>query len=162
VTELAKLPDRCQTVPSHAEKRDDLLAQVLEKYGNVESRQVCLPNVFRYENVSTFRYVVFSIRPPHAEKILAGKKTIELRRRFADDPGALALIYTTSPTCALTGPTRSAIDCWKLYRAAACVPKGAFEDYFSGRKCSYAIMLAFARPLARPVGLSELREQFAG
>lgn len=119
--------------------------------------------------ISTIRYVVFSIRPPHAEKILAGKKTVELRRRFANDvrPGALALIYTTSPTRALTGLAQirqvqrlTVPELWKHYRSAACIPKGTFEAYFSGRNCGYAIMLAFARPLARPVGLSELREQF--
>ncbi len=168
VTELAQRADIGQTVPSHTEKRDELLAQVLEVCGNVESRQLCLPNVFP-DGVSTLRYVVFSIRPPHAEKILSGKKTVEFRRRFADDvrPGALALIYTTSPTRALTGLAQirhvqrlTVPELWKRYRTAACVSKGAFEAYFCGRNCGYAIMLAFARPFARPVGLTELRERF--
>jgi hypothetical protein len=43
--------------------------------------------------------VVFSIRPPHVENILAGTKTVELRRRFSRTVkvGTRALIYSTTP-----------------------------------------------------------------
>jgi hypothetical protein len=49
--------------------------------------------------------VLFSIRPLHAEKILMGTKTVEVRRRFSHclPPGVRALIYSTSPIQALIG-----------------------------------------------------------
>jgi hypothetical protein len=67
-----------------------------------------LPSILGPKQLPPSRDVIFSIRPPHAEKILDGTKTVELRRRFTGDVrlGTLALIYTTSPTSALTGFAR--------------------------------------------------------
>jgi predicted transcriptional regulator len=131
--------------------------------------QLLLPDILGPEQPPASRDVVFSIRPTHAEKILAGRKTVELRRRFADSikPGTLALIYTTSPTRALTGFARiraverlTLNDLWNVHREAACLDRSDFEAYFSGVDRGYAIMLASAKPLRQPVGLSELRERF--
>jgi predicted transcriptional regulator/DNA-binding XRE family transcriptional regulator len=133
-----------------------------------DGTQLCLPGVLPSKPISG-RDVIFSIRPNHAEKILAGTKTVELRRRFTADvrPGTLALIYTTSPTRALTGFAKisgvqklAVPDLWQQHRVAACLKKGDFEAYFSGLDRGYAIMLSSARPLSRPVGLPELRERF--
>jgi predicted transcriptional regulator len=51
------------------------------------------------------RDFLLSIHPTYVEKIVGGMKTVELRRRFAEDvaPGAILLIYSTSPTQALVG-----------------------------------------------------------
>ncbi len=131
--------------------------------------QLLLPDILGPEQVPASRDVVFSIRPTHAEKILAGRKTVELRRRFTDSikPGSLALIYTTSPTSALTGFARiravqrlNLSDLWETHSEAACLQRSDFEAYFSGVDRGYAIMLGSAKSLPRPVGLSELRERF--
>jgi predicted transcriptional regulator len=132
--------------------------------------QLPLPNILGPEQFRpATRDVVFSIRPIHAEKILDGSKTVELRRRFTDGikPGTLALIYSTSPTSALTGSARiqdvqrlAVPDLWRKHRLGACLQKREFEDYFSGLERGYAIVLTSVRPLARPVGLPELRERF--
>lgn len=115
------------------------------------------------------RDVVFSIKPQYAERILEGVKTIELRRRFPVDvpAGTSALIYTSSPTRALTGVaeiksvyklTPKAI--WLAYAKDACITREDFDDYFTGLEYGYAIRLAHARALRRPVELSELRDRF--
>ena len=82
-------------------------------------------------------------------------------------PGTLALIYTTSPTSALTGFAKiqdveclSLSDLWKKHQFAACLEKNDFETYFSGLDCGYAIVLNSAKALSRPVALPELRERF--
>src|SRR6185312_14831582 len=82
-------------------------------------------------------------------------------------PGTLALIYSTSPTSALTGSAKiKAVQCmklqslWRTHRVAACLDKNDFEAYFAGLERGYAIVLDSARPLDRPVGLTELRERF--
>jgi predicted transcriptional regulator/DNA-binding XRE family transcriptional regulator len=131
--------------------------------------QLWLPNILCPERPSPSRDMILSIRPTHADKILDGSKTVELRRRFTDGvrPGTLALIYTTSPTRALTGCAKidevqrlAVRDIWDRHRIAARLHKRDFEAYFSGLDRGYAIVLSSARPFARPVGLSELRKRF--
>lgn len=132
--------------------------------------QLPLPNILGPTQFApSTRDVIFSIRPAHAEKILDGSKTVELRRRFTSEvrPGTLALIYSTSPTSALTGSARiqevqrlAVTDLWKKHRSGARLQKKEFEDYFSGLDSGYAIVLTSAKPLPRPVSLRELRERF--
>ena len=114
------------------------------------------------------RDVVFSIPPGHANKILSGEKTVELRRRFTEElsPGGLAMIYSTSPTRALTGVAEihdvqklRLNDLWKQHRSNFCVRKDDFEAYFSGLERGYAIVLKAAKPLRRPISLQELRDR---
>jgi predicted transcriptional regulator/DNA-binding XRE family transcriptional regulator len=116
------------------------------------------------------RDVVFSIKPQFAESILEGRKTIELRRRFPVDVpnGTAALIYTSSPTRALTGVAeidgvmRLAPEAiWKAFSADACIAREDFDAYFAGLEEGFAIRLAKARPLRRKVELSELRDRFS-
>jgi predicted transcriptional regulator/DNA-binding Xre family transcriptional regulator len=134
-----------------------------------DDRQMALPTILGPEQLRPSRDVLFSIRPVHAAKILTGSKTVELRRRFANavTPGTLALIYSTSPTSALTGSARiKAVQCtdlttlWKTHRKAACLDRSDFEAYFTGLERGYAIILDSPRPLERPVGLTELRKRF--
>jgi predicted transcriptional regulator len=146
--------------------RDEPIATEEPTDGN----QLSLPNVLGPAQFPpSTRDMIFSIRPVHAQKILDGSKTVELRRRFTDGvkPGTLALIYSTSPTSALTGSARirdvqrlAVPDIWRRHRSGACLRKKEFEDYFSGLHSGYAIVLASAKPLPRPVGLPELRERF--
>jgi predicted transcriptional regulator/transcriptional regulator with XRE-family HTH domain len=131
--------------------------------------QLSLPHILGPAQLPPSQDVIFSIRPVHAEKILDGSKTVELRRRFTDriTPGTLALIYSTGPTSALTGSARikevqrlTVPELWERHSSAVCLHKREFEDYFSGLESGYAIILTSAKPLTRPVGLPELRERF--
>lgn len=140
-----------------------------ESVGGADDEQFCLPSILGPRHFPPTRDVIFSIRPTHAEKILDGTKTVELRRRFTGGirPGTLALIYTTSPTSALTGFARikevqrlAVPDLWTKHCSAACLGKVDFEAYFAGLDKGYAIVLGSAKPLSRPVGLPELRKRF--
>jgi predicted transcriptional regulator/DNA-binding XRE family transcriptional regulator len=131
--------------------------------------QLTLPHILGSPQLPPSRDVILSIRPVHAEKILDGSKTVELRRRFTGGvrPGTIALIYSTSPRSALTGSARikevqrlAVPELWERHCSAACLQKGEFEDYFSGLASGYAIVLASPQPLIRPVGLPELRQRF--
>jgi predicted transcriptional regulator len=110
-----------------------------------DDSQMALPTILGPEQRRPSRDVLFSIRPVHAEKILEGSKTVELRRRFANavTPGTLALIYSTSPTSALTGSAR--------IKAVQCTDLSTLWRTH---------LLESARPLERPVGLTELRKRF--
>ncbi|WBY16699.1 helix-turn-helix domain-containing protein [Erythrobacteraceae bacterium WH01K] len=115
------------------------------------------------------REFIFSVKPRYSQKIETGEKTVELRRRFPKyvPEGTIALIYSTSPTRALTGiaeiegvevGTPSAI--WSEYAERACIGRNDFDTYFSGADCAHAIKLRSARPLRRSLDLTELRERF--
>ncbi len=115
------------------------------------------------------RDVVFSIKPEYAEKIVLGEKTVELRRRFpvAVPAGTVAMIYTTSPTMALTGMaeigsvTKLAKELiWENFSDQACIRRDDFDKYFSGIDAGYVISLNRARRLKRALELKELRERF--
>lgn len=116
------------------------------------------------------RDVVFSIKPQYADPILSGRKTIELRRRFPIDvpKGTAALIYTSSPTRALTGIAeiegvvkQPPEKIWRSFAEEACIAREDFDAYFAGLDHGFAIRLARARPLRRKVELSELRDRFS-
>jgi len=116
------------------------------------------------------RDVVFSIKPQYSEKILDGQKTVELRRRFPMDvpAGTKALIYSTSPTRALTGLAEidevlkgTPASIWKNFAGEACIEKADFDAYFAGAESGFVIKLSHATPLTRPFDLSELRERFS-
>jgi len=133
-----------------------------------DENQLVLP-IVGDDHFPARRDVVLSIKPQFAEPILEGRKTIELRRRFPIDVpnGTRALIYTSSPTRALTGfaniegvvkqPPEAL---WKSFSENACISRDDFDSYFSGSDFGFAIKLTKARHLRRPVELSELRDRF--
>lgn len=184
-----------QTVISRIEKRSDLLLSTIRSYliaigvsldmravletgaiiqldaissGFIEGdtsaeQQLTLPG-FQSEQLN--RDVVFSIHPGHADRILKGEKTVELRRKFTEEfaPGGLAMIYSTSPVKALTGVAKirdvqrlKLSTLWKEHKEKFCVRKSDFDSYFAGLELGYAIHLNEAQPLPRPIKLDELR-----
>ena len=79
--------------------------------------------------------IIISVKPEHARNIIVGRKTVELRRRFADTSaiGRWMLIYSSSPEKALIGAVRIANvrrmavgTLWRAFREQACVPRSAF------------------------------------
>lgn len=125
--------------------------------------------VLQEAEVANSRAVVFSIKPHYSRDILSGKKTVELRRRFpASIPkGATAVIYETSPTCALSGIAEiSKVNClsvsevWSKFSSRSCISRELFDRYFDGTNTAFAIELVNPRALDRQINLQELRERF--
>jgi predicted transcriptional regulator len=115
------------------------------------------------------RDVVLSVRPVYSDKILEGKKTVELRRRFpvAAPRGTIAYIYSTSPVRAMVGSTEienviklPVAEIWKKFGTMAQITKTDFDDYFAGVREGFALKISNARPFSRPVNLAELRDRF--
>ena len=115
------------------------------------------------------RDFVLSIRPEYAKLIIGGEKTVELRRRFANrvGPGAIALIYCTSPTQAIIGMTEILdIEClpigrlWSKHGKAAKVRPDTFSSYFAGCNKGFALLLGKPRKFERALSASKLRKQF--
>ncbi|MCK1266883.1 MULTISPECIES: ASCH domain-containing protein [unclassified Bradyrhizobium] len=110
-----------------------------------------------------------SIRPQYVDKILAGKKTVELRRRFPESVsvGAVAYIYSSSPVQAVVGCAKikevqrlAIADIWKEHAEAACISRRDFYDYFSGAKFGFAILLGTVKAMRQQVTARELESQF--
>jgi len=130
--------------------------------------QFILP-IFGSETFVPQRDVVLSIRPQYSEKILDGRKTVELRRRFpvSVPAGAIAYIYSTSPVRAIVGCAEISEvvklpveKIWRAYHAYASIERIDFESYFAGVEEGVALEFANVRPLSRVLDLAELRERF--
>lgn len=115
------------------------------------------------------RDVVLSIKPFYSNKILAGEKRVELRRRFpvAAPNGTMMFIYSTSPVKAMVGSAsiravqRLPVDqIWSRYSSVAHIERDEFDKYFDGLEDGYALELGAVRTFEKPVPLSELRERF--
>lgn len=118
---------------------------------------------------SASRAFVLSIRPTYVERILDGRKTIELRRRFPIplEPGSDVLLYSTSPVQSIVAiaSLESVIELavswlWRTCGHAAAVTRQEFESYFEGRQRGYALRLDCVRRLAKPIHLSDLARRF--
>ena len=121
------------------------------------------------ELLESQRDVVLSIKPAYSDKILDGRKTVELRRRFpaAAPIGALAYIYSTSPVKAIVG---SALihnvrqlpveQIWTEFQSMAFIERDQFEKYFERLDHGFALVFGYVKAFPRPLPLSELRERF--
>lgn len=105
-----------------------------------------------------------SVHPVHADAIINGTKTVELRKQL---PRAvkIALIYATSPRKELLGwsyiqeiISESPNIIWKRFSNSACVEKKYFHEYYKGRESAVAIRLGRIYKFPKPIPLTELRE----
>jgi predicted transcriptional regulator len=112
--------------------------------------------------------VVLSIRPTYMERILDGRKSVELRRRFPlPQRGALALLYSTSPIQSIVAIATlesvtelSLTSLWRQFANASAVTKEEFDAYFHGVRRGCALKLASVRQLERPIHLTDLSAKF--
>ena len=107
---------------------------------------------------------LISIHSDYANAILAGTKTIELRRRVPDlAVGTRLWIYATQPTAAVVGYvtigkiTRAAPGTlWNEHHAGTGIEYSTFKAYFNGSEEGVAIQLAAARRTAA-ITIDQLR-----
>lgn len=115
------------------------------------------------------RDVVLSIRPQYSEKIMQGRKTVELRRRFpvSAPGGTMAYIYSTSPVRAMVGIAEikdvlklPVQQIWSEFEDTAFIQRSDFDSYFNGLEFGFALLFEEVKPFSRPIPLTELREKF--
>jgi predicted transcriptional regulator len=113
--------------------------------------------------------IIISIRPKHAFDILAGRKTVEFRRRFPQflPAGSVMLVYASSPEQHLIGAVgiegvkrMTLTGLWRSYRERGCIARSLFDLYFSGAREGFGVMLGARVRFADPIPVSELRERF--
>ena len=114
--------------------------------------------------------LLLSVRPRYAERILEGKKTVELRRvrpRRCED--AVMLIYVSSPVRALKAIARvervtaaEPSELWRQVAPKAGVSRAEFDAYFDDVDMGFAIHLKNVLQLPQSLPLKDLRELWPG
>jgi predicted transcriptional regulator len=104
-----------------------------------------------------------AIQPGYAEAILAGVKTVELRKRVLAPDIETVLVYETSPTKAIVGSFAvSGIEVaspeviWARHWRQAEISRKAFDHYYTGASIAVAISLTCSRRFSYAVGLAQL------
>jgi predicted transcriptional regulator len=114
--------------------------------------------------------LLISIHPEFVEKIFAGQKRVEVRRRRPKlNNGDVIAIYATAPRCELVGLTRvvevhesTPLELWDSVAADAAIDRGRYDRYFAGSKTAIGIVLEDPRPFPRPATLGDLRQIWPG
>ncbi len=113
------------------------------------------------------RRILLSVKPPYADAILAGSKTVELRRVAPQfTVPTEVLLYASSPVSAIVGRCR-AINVlahkprglWRLVGPQTGVTFEKFSEYFEGCDTAFGIVVEQATRLQNPIGLAAIRNQ---
>ncbi|OQW39135.1 MAG: hypothetical protein A4S12_11620 [Proteobacteria bacterium SG_bin5] len=108
---------------------------------------------------------IISIHPHHAQAILDGAKTIELRRRIPQlSVGTRLWIYATRPVGAVIGvATVEGIvrgepeQIWLEFGDQSGIGRDDFDSYFDGSDVAIGLLLANAQRGTEQVAIEELR-----
>ncbi|MDP9920277.1 putative transcriptional regulator [Variovorax boronicumulans] len=114
--------------------------------------------------------VLISLEERHAENILDGTKTVELRRRPMHVAiGATVWFYVKVPVGSVIGCAKVAgvhtlapSTLWNRFGPVSGLQRREFFDYFSGLPTAFALSLKEPCRLAKPIPLSELRDVSSG
>lgn len=131
---------------------------------------ICIVPRALYTRAAPMPALIVSIRPKYVERILSGKKTVELRKLNAKiAPGARVLIYSTSPCCAVVGEARIAFrsqlpiaQLWKHHGCHAAVDREEFDAYYGDADEGIALGLEHVVRYRKPVHLRALRNVAEG
>ena len=110
--------------------------------------------------------LVLSIRDHHANSILDGNKTVELRRMRPNiDEGDIVLIYIPKPIMAVVGgfAVKSVVSAkpealWKQVGRKSGLTKRQFIQYYSGTSVGFGIKIAKVWRLSTSLSLPKLRQ----
>ena len=118
------------------------------------------------DSLDAARALVLSLKPRFAEAILAGIKTVEVRRVMPRiTVPTLALLYASGSaralvgTCVVRSVARYPADgLWHLHGADTALSRAEFDAYLQGRDCGVALLLERPEPLAASIPLHTLRQ----
>lgn len=114
--------------------------------------------------------ILISIKPRYLDSILAGRKTVELRKRSTRiSPGTRLLLYASSPQCAVIGEARVVFreelpidELWLKHGADAAITRGELDAYYAGSDHGVVLGLADVRRYPVSLPLRSLRDASAG
>lgn len=112
------------------------------------------------------RGLLLSVQPRHASAILAGTKTVELRRRAPRDvDGATVVLYASGAVRAVVGTVQvteiqygSPEVIWRVFKGQIGITRPEFDLYFTGTADAYALILTAPTSAPSPLPLLDLRQ----
>lgn len=113
--------------------------------------------------------ILISVEERHASNMLAGRKTVELRRKPLNIPsGTRVWVYSKLPrgeiqVLAIVEEVVSDApnEIWKTYGAQSAISKKEFDAYFANTRAGYAIVFEEVKPLAPILSLASIREKIS-
>lgn len=110
--------------------------------------------------------IMISLEPRHAENILNGNKSVELRRRPMNiEPGSTLWLYAKLPVASIVGKARikniymaSPMQLWYQFGHDVGISRKEFFNYFKGTKYGIALVLEEAVRLPVCLSLTTLRQ----
>lgn len=114
--------------------------------------------------------IVISVQQKFVERIAAGKKAAELRRRAPRiQPDCRVWIYTKAPEAVISIcvtvdriVTGTPQNIWRSHRSDLGVSLDEFEDYFGETETGCAIFFKQVKDVSPGVALSEIRSKSKG
>lgn len=118
--------------------------------------------------MASYQDILISLMPQFTDALLAGNKTVELRRRLINiEPGGRVWIYTKTPRATIEAigivdhvmaarPGRI----WATYGSETALSKRDFDVYFSGVTTGCAVVFKSVYNLNESVPLIDLRKRF--
>ena len=109
--------------------------------------------------------IIIPIKEVYAKEILAGRKTVEFRRRFNLIYRKWAIVfYITNPIkqvhfyAVIKRVFEGSVnDLWTCYRREGAIERPVFDEYFQNCSTGYAIVLEQITELKRPFELEDLK-----
>lgn len=126
-----------------------------------------LPKIVRLFNIdgqSLDTRLLMSVRAEHARKVLAGKKKVEIRRKFSKKwTGCRVSIYASGHERCLAGEASigSVIvgepeSIWERFHKELGCTKAEFDEYTMSAREIYAVVLENATPYRKSISLGEV------
>jgi predicted transcriptional regulator len=114
--------------------------------------------------------ILISLAPRHADNVLSGRKTVELRRRpLHIQPGTRVWIYTKSPRARIDALAVAATivhgspeELWANFGSQLALTRSHYEEYMSGCVTGCAIVLTSVSRLQKAIALDNVRAFIAG
>lgn len=111
--------------------------------------------------------ILLSINPEYVERILAGTKKYEFRKRLTNRTINKILIYSTAPMMKVVGEVEivktissSPSALWECTKKFAGISRDKYRQYFKGCKVAYAYQLGKVVQYDLPKELSEFGISF--
>ena len=110
------------------------------------------------------KYLFIAVKPEYANKLISGKKDIELRKMKPNvQPGDYVIIYASAPVKAVLGfgKVKTIIECtpkclWESYSNRLGINEQSYLSYYDGYHKAIGIEFDMIKSVM-PIGLEELR-----
>jgi predicted transcriptional regulator len=110
------------------------------------------------------KYLFIVVKPEYANKLISGKKDIELRKMKPNvQPGDYVIIYASAPVKAVLGfgKVKTIIECtpkclWESYSNRLGINEQSYLSYYDGYHKAIGIEFDMIKSVM-PIGLEELR-----